>query len=114
MSDRRVMRRLDCPLHECWRIARLGRSGLSIDVEQLKPDARVRFPGGSEPVTLVAVRPGPFYEFFFVGPDGPGQITLAEDELGDVQLVETVDTLPFDGDPSRFRLGIEARRIQTA
>ncbi len=87
---------------------------MSIDVEQLKPDARVRFPGRSESVTLVAVRPGPFYDFFFIGPDGPGQITLAEDELSGVQLVETVDTLPFDGAPSRFRLGIEAFRIQTA
>ena len=87
---------------------------MSINVEQLKPDARVRFPGRNEPVTLIAVRPGPFYDFFFVGPDGPGQITLAEAELGGVQLVETIDRLPFDGDPSKFRLGIEARRIQTA
>jgi hypothetical protein len=60
------------------------------------------------------VRPGPFYDFFFVGPDGPGRITLAEDELAGIELVETVDTLRFDGDPSRFRLGVEARRIQTA
>jgi superfamily II DNA or RNA helicase len=65
-------------------------------------------------VTLVAVRPGPFYDFFFVGPEGTGRVTLAEGELGGIQLVETVDALPLDGDPSRFRLGIEARRIQTA
>ena len=87
---------------------------MSVDVEQLKPDARVRFPGHSEPVTLVAVKPGPFYDFFFIGPTGPDRITLAEDELGGVEIVEVVSTLPFDGDPIRFRLGIEARRIETA
>ena len=87
---------------------------LSIDVTRLQPDAHVRFPGRSEAVTLVAVKAGPFYDFFFVGPAGPDRITLAEEELGGIELVETVAALPFDGDPSRFRLGIEARRIQTA
>jgi hypothetical protein len=87
---------------------------VAVDVEQLKPDARVRFPGHSEPVTLVAVKPGPFYDFFFIGPTGPDRITLAEDELGGVEIVEVVSTLPFDGDPIRFRLGIEARRTACA
>jgi superfamily II DNA or RNA helicase len=96
------------------KVRREDAGGLPIDLEQLKPDARVRFPGHGEAVTLVAVRPGPFYDFFFVGPGGPGRLTLAEDELGGIELVETIDWLPFDGDASRFRLGIEARRIQTA
>ncbi len=87
---------------------------MAVDVEQLKPDARVRFPGQSEPVTLIAVKPGPFYDFFFVGPAGPDRITLAEKELGGIEIVEAVSALPFDADPSRFRLGIEARRIETA
>jgi len=87
---------------------------VTVDVEQLKPDARVRFPGHSVAVTLVAVKPGPFYDFFFIGPSGPDRITLAEEELGDVEILELVSTLPFDGDPTRFRLGIEARRIETA
>ena len=46
---------------------------MSVDVNELKPDARVRLPGRTDAVTLVAVKPGPFYEFVFIGPDGPGQ-----------------------------------------
>ena len=67
-----------------------------------------------EAVTLVSVKPGPFYDFVFIGSDGPDQLTLSEDELGGIELVETIEELPFDGDGNRFRLGIEARRILTA
>jgi hypothetical protein len=41
---------------------------VSVDVERLVPGAKVRFPGRTEPVTLIAVAPGPFWEFFFDSP----------------------------------------------
>ena len=67
-----------------------------------------------EVVTLVAVTPGPFWEFFFDGPSGPGKHVLAESELSGIELVEATDELRFDGDPVQFRLGMEARRIDIA
>src|SRR5436190_7330198 len=67
-----------------------------------------------EVVTLVAVTPGPFWEFFFDGPSGPGKHVLAESELATVEVIETPGELRFDGDPFQFRLGVEARRIDIA
>lgn len=62
----------------------------------------------------MAVNPGPFWEFYFDGPSGPGKHVLAESELDGIEVIETIDELVFDGDPAQFRLGIEARRIQIA
>jgi len=62
----------------------------------------------------VAVTPGPFWEFFFDGPAGPGKQVLAEAEIAGVELVETLDALRFDGDAVQFRLGVEARRLDIA
>jgi superfamily II DNA or RNA helicase len=87
---------------------------LAVDLERLKPKAQVRFPMREEVVTLVAVTPGPFWEFFFDGPSGPGKHVLAESELSGIELVEATDELRFDGDPVQFRLGMEARRIDIA
>ena len=95
---------------------RLYREGLTlaVDVERLQPGARVRFAGRPETVSLVAVRPGAFWEFFFDGPTGTGKYVLAEAELGGIEVIETTSELRFDGLPSQFRLGVEARRIDIA
>lgn len=84
------------------------------EVDRLTPPAQVRLPGSDDVVTLVSVARGPFWEFFFDGPGGPGKRVLAESELAGIEIVETVDDLRFDGDPIQFRLGVEARRIEVA
>jgi hypothetical protein len=60
---------------------------LAIDLERIKPKAQVRFPMREEVVTLIAVTPGAFWEFFFDGPSGPGKHVLAESELSGIELV---------------------------
>jgi len=85
-----------------------------IDLEGLTPHARVRFPGQAEVVTLIAVSRGPFWEFYFDGPSGPGKQVLAESELDGIEITDRPGELEFDGDPVQFRLGVEARRIHIA
>ncbi len=87
---------------------------MAVDIERLQPGIQVRFPDRTEPVTLIAVRPGPFWEFYFDGPSGPGKRVLAESELAGVEVIETMGELRFDGNPVPFRLGVEARRIDIA
>ena len=87
---------------------------MPVDVERLRPGTQVRLPGRTEVVSLIAVRPGPFWEFYFDGPSGPGKHVLAEAELAGVDVIETSGELRFDGDPRQFRLGVEARRIGIA
>jgi len=87
---------------------------VAVDVERLKPGTQVRFPGRDEAVSLIAVRPGPFWEFFFDGPTGTGKHVLAESELASVEIIETLGELRFDGDPVQYRLGVEARRLDIA
>jgi len=87
---------------------------MAVDLDRLREDATVRLPGRADVVTLVKVKSGPFWGFFFEGPDGPGKVVLAESELVHIELVDTPAELRFDGDPVQFRLGIEGRRIQTA
>lgn len=82
--------------------------------EALVPGAQVRLPGTTDVVTLVSVRTGPFWTLHFDGPAGTGKTTLAETELAEIELVEQLDTVPFDGDPHLFRLAVEAYRIQVA
>ena len=85
------------------------------DPSRLVPDARVRFPGGGDAVTLVRVQQGPYWEFVFRDPAGGfGEVTLQEDELAGVQVVTALEAPSFDGDPGRFRLGVEALRIENA
>jgi superfamily II DNA or RNA helicase len=87
---------------------------VAVDVDRLQPGAQVRFAGRNEMVSLVAVRPGPFWEFYFDAPSGPGKHVLAESELASVEVIEVLGELRFDGDPIQFRLGVEARRIDIA
>ena len=92
----------------------MAESPASIDLSRLKPGARIRLPGRSDVVQLIAATPGPFWDLVFEGPGGLGKVTLAEGELGRVRVEEESTHVPLDADPERFRLGIEARRIQTA
>jgi superfamily II DNA/RNA helicase len=85
-----------------------------VDVERLQQGAKVRFPERHEVVSLIAVRPGAFWEFYFDGPSGPGKHVLAESELAGIEVIETIGELRFDGEPAQFRLGVEARRIDIA
>jgi superfamily II DNA or RNA helicase len=87
---------------------------LAVDVDRLEPGAKVRFPGRSDVVTLVAISKGAFWEFFYDGPSGPGKQVLAEPELAGIDVIDTLRELRFDGDPMQFRLGVEARRINIA
>ena len=87
---------------------------MSVDLDRLKPRTQVRFPGLDELVTLVAVAPGAYWEFYFDGPSGPGRRVLAESELDVIQISDEPDELRFDGDPLQFRLGVEAQRIDVA
>src|SRR5215471_2258544 len=87
---------------------------VAVDVELLQQGAQVRFPGRDDVVSLIAVRPGPFWEFFYDGPSGPGKHVLAEAELAGIDVVEIPSGLLFDGNTLLFRLGVEARRIEIA
>ena len=85
------------------------------DPSQFVPDARVRFPGGEDAVTLVRVRQGPYWEFVFRDASGGfGELTLPEAELTAIEVVTTSEGPSFGGDPRRFRLGVEALRIENA
>lgn len=82
------------------------------DPRLLRPDARVVFPGHTSPVTLLQVKPGPFWDFVYRSAAGRlDEITLAEDELPLVKVIDSGDAQTFDGAPVGFRLGVEARRI---
>ena len=66
-------------------------------------------------MTLVSVRQGPFWEFVFRGLSGGfGEVTLPEDELAGIEIIGSATGPLFDGDPRRFRLGVEAWRIENA
>lgn len=83
------------------------------DPSRLRAAARVRFPGHPVPVTLLQVKSGAFWDFVYRGPAGElGEISLSEVELPEVEVVDPGDARPFDADPRRFRLGVEARRIR--
>ncbi len=85
------------------------------DPAALVDGARVRFPGSAEVVSLVTVRQGAFWDFFYVDASGAaGMITLSEVEVSEVEIVDGATTPSFDGDSRRFRLGVEALRIQNA
>lgn len=75
----------------------------------------MRFPGDPDVVSLVQVKQGPYWDFVFRTPDGQLLgITLAEDEVDEIELVSSNAGPSFDGDPRLFRLGVEALRIQNA
>jgi superfamily II DNA or RNA helicase len=86
-----------------------------LDPEHLIAGSRVRFPGDTNVVELVQVKQGPFWEFVYRDSGGAlGDVTLAEDEIVDIELVSSTDSPMFTGDPRGFRLGVEALRIQNA
>src|SRR6266536_4109301 len=87
---------------------------MTFDPRLLLPGARIVLPGGGDEVRLVTVTAGPFYDLVYRGPSGLGEVTLAEDELEGIRLVDTPERLLFDANPALFRLGIEARRIQVS
>jgi superfamily II DNA/RNA helicase len=64
-------------------------------------------------VRLISVEPGSFWSFVYEHADGLDRVTLSEEELGEVELIDVAETPAFDGDAEQFRLGIEARRVKT-
>jgi superfamily II DNA or RNA helicase len=87
---------------------------MTFDPGRLVPDTAVRLPGASDVVTLIAVKAGPFWTLTYEGPSGLGKVTLSEEELANVEVVERSGPLRLDADPHRFRLGVEAHRIKVA
>ncbi|MDV6303540.1 helicase-related protein [Rhodococcus cerastii] len=86
-----------------------------IGQEHLVPGSRVRFPGDATVVTLVQVKQGSFWDFVYRDADGSlADVTLAEEEIGEIELVSSTSSPRFTGNPRQFRLGVEALRIQNA
>ncbi|NIJ10489.1 ERCC4-related helicase [Saccharomonospora amisosensis] len=81
---------------------------------RLVRDQRVRLPDTGEVVRLLDVRPGAFWHLVYRGEAGPGEITLSEAEAALLEIITESDRARFDSDPIAFRLGVEAKRIQTA
>lgn len=80
----------------------------------LRPGVRVRFPGHAEATTVVTVKPGAYWEFLVEGAPGEYQpISLPEDELPGIEVLDVGGERGYDADPRAFRLGVEARRIRT-
>lgn len=61
---------------------------MSVDIEQLVPGATVRLPGRSDSVKLVAVEPGAYWTFIYEDANGVDRLTLAEDELAEMTLLD--------------------------
>jgi superfamily II DNA or RNA helicase len=87
---------------------------MQVDVEKLVPGATVLFPEAAGPAEIVSIKPGEYWTFVFRDAHGLDEITLSEEELGGVVVIERREQPTFDADPHRFRLGLEARRISTA
>ena len=87
---------------------------MTFDASRLTPEAAIRLPGAQEVVTLIAVRAGPFWTLTYEGAGGLGQVTLSEEELAAIEVVERSKGIAFDAEPHRFRLGVEAHRIKIA
>jgi hypothetical protein len=87
---------------------------MQVEVEKLIPGATVLFPDARSPAEIVSVKSGEYWTFVYRDDSGFGEITLSEEELGSVAVIEPRDQPTFDADPYRFRLGLEARRINTA
>ncbi|MFJ4829323.1 helicase-related protein [Streptomyces sp. NPDC088747] len=84
------------------------------DPQKLIAGARLRLPGHTEPVTVVQVQPGTYWEFLVKGDAGDFRsVSLPEDELPGIEVVDAGGERPYDSDARVFRLGVEARRIRT-
>lgn len=86
-----------------------------MDIDQLKPNVIVRGPILPEPVQIIVTIPmGASVKLVGKGLN-TGQVhepILNPEQLA--ALDATPEEEPFDGDPQRFRLGIEARRLELA
>jgi hypothetical protein len=71
---------------------------MALDVERLVPGATVLLPRGDGPAELISVTKGEFWTFVYRGAGGLDEITLSEDELGDIRLVEPREAFTFDGE----------------
>jgi superfamily II DNA or RNA helicase len=86
-----------------------------MNFDQLKPSRILRGPLFSEPVEVLTTIPmGDAVKLFGRGvhTNKVVDIILTPDKLALLQT--SLDVEPFDGDPHRFRLGIEAMRLQLA
>ncbi|MGW1283045.1 helicase-related protein [Streptomyces sp. NPDC002586] len=84
------------------------------DPQKLIAGARLRLPGHTEPVTVIQVQPGAYWEFLVKGDAGDYRsVSLPEDELPGIEVVDAGGERPYDSDARVFRLGVEARRIRT-
>jgi superfamily II DNA or RNA helicase len=84
------------------------------DPAELRPGARVRLPGHTDPTTVVTVKPGAYWELLVEGVHGDFQRTsLPEAELPGIEVLDRGGERAYDADPRVFRLGVEARRIRT-
>jgi superfamily II DNA or RNA helicase len=84
--------------------------------DALIPDAHIRLPGEDRPVTIVQAQgtaSGQFWTVVYRDHEGRlGEVTLSLDDLSSVDLVKGQQGLSFTGNAQRFRLGVEATRIQ--
>jgi len=88
---------------------------MSMKIEELKPNVIVQGPIFPEPVQVILVTPiGDSVKLIGKGLN-TGQVhepVLSQEQL--TLLKATPEKEPFDGDPKRFRLGIEALRLALA
>src|SRR6266545_4946754 len=84
------------------------------DPQKLIAGARLRLPGHTEPVTVIQVQPGAYWEFLVKGDTGDYRsVSLPEDELPGIEVVDAGGESQYDSDARVFRLGVEDRRIRT-
>ncbi|MGW5374791.1 helicase-related protein [Nocardia sp. NPDC003999] len=84
------------------------------DPQQLTEGARVRVPGHPDPETVVQCLPGAYWEFLLEAEPGNfRRISLPEDEVPGIEIINDGRSCSFDANARAFRLGIEARRIRT-
>src|SRR5271156_231684 len=84
-------------------------------VEQLKPNIIIRGPIFPEPVQVIVVIPvGTSVKLVGKGlnTNQVHELILSSEQLS--QLESSPEKEPFDGDPLRFRLGVEAYRLGLA
>lgn len=86
-----------------------------MNFDQIKPNAIASGPVFPEPVRIIAVFPiGASVKIIAEGLDSGKvyQPVLSPDQISALEI--SPDTKPYDGDPERFRLGIESIRIGLA
>ncbi len=83
-----------------------------MNASELKPGIIVRGPVLPEPVEILVVTPlGEVIKIVGAG-QKTGQVHQRVLRLDQLQLLDaTPEREPFDGDPARFRLGVEAARL---